>query len=278
MASKPGSMRPHGAAGHSTLQRLLLLTSRHRSGGINRLLGYWMAFVAGAVNAGGFVVLQQYTSHMTGFLSQLADHIALGHTMLALSMLGVLLAFVCGAALTAVLVNRARQQHLRSIYALPLLLEAGLLLVFGLIGAAAQRWRTPLTVPLTVLWLAFTMGVQNATLTKMSHASIRTTHMTGVLTDLGIELGKMLFWNRVAAGDPHHVQANYAKVRLFAGLLGMFLGGGVLGALGFVHLGFVCVVPLALLLMAVSLPHLWADWRYGSLPHQSHPPGSLTDT
>jgi uncharacterized membrane protein YoaK (UPF0700 family) len=247
------------------VRRLLLLTTRQRTGASNRALGYLMAFNAGAINAGGFLVLHLYTSHMTGFLSMLADNLVLGNTALVLAALGALLSFLCGATVSALLVNRAHQLHLRSIYALPLLLESGLMLVFGLLGAVTLVWHTPFTVPLTVLLVAFTMGVQNATLTKMSSATIRTTHMTGVLTDLGIELGKMLFWNRVGRQDPHYVQANWARVRLFSGLLCMFVGGGIAGALGFKHLGFICVLPLALLLLAVSLPPLWADWRYGRL-------------
>lgn len=244
------------------MRRLRHLTDAHRTGSTNRALGYLMAFNAGAINAGGFLVLQLYTSHMTGFMSMLADSLVLGQTALVLAALGALLAFMTGAAVSAILVNWARHMHLRSTYALPLLLVALLVLVFGLVGAVTTHWTTWFAVPLTVLLLSFTMGVQNATLTKMSHATIRTTHMTGVVTDLGIELGKMLFWNRAGREAPQPVHANWSRVRLFSGLLAMFLAGGIAGALGFQHWGFVCVVPLALLLMAVSLPPLWADARH----------------
>ena len=244
------------------MRRLRHLTSTHRTGATNRALGYVMAFNAGAINAGGFMVLHLYTSHMTGFVSTLADSLVLGNTALALSALGALLAFTSGAAVTAILVNWARHGRLRSSYALPLLLVALLMLVFGLVGAVTLHWETLFAVPMTVLLLSFMMGVQNATLTKMSHATIRTTHMTGVVTDLGMELGKMLFWNRAGRQMPHYVQANWARVRLFAGLLAMFLVGGLAGAWGFQRWGFVCVLPLALLLIALSLPPLYADVRH----------------
>lgn len=241
------------------MRRLRHLAGSRRTEGTNRALGYVMAFNAGAINAGGFLVLHLYTSHMTGFTSMLADNLVLGNAALVLAALGALLAFTTGAAVSAILVNWARHMLLRSVYALPLLLVAMLMLVFGLVGAITMDWETPFAVPLTVLLLSFMMGVQNATLTKMSHASIRTTHMTGVVTDLGIELGKMLFWNQVGRSSSQHVHANWARVRLFAGLLGMFIAGGVAGAWGFQHWGFVCVVPLALLLAALALPPLWAD-------------------
>lgn len=244
------------------MRRLRHLTDSHRTGSTNRALGYLMAFNAGAINAGGFLVLQLYTSHMTGFMSMLADSLVLGQTAQVLAALGALLAFMAGAAVSAILVNWARHMHLRSTYALPLLLVALLVLIFGLVGAVTTRWTTFFAVPLTVLLLSFTMGVQNATLTKMSQATIRTTHMTGVVTDLGIELGKMLYWNRAGIHAEQRVQSNWSRVRLFAGLLAMFLLGGVAGASGFQHWGFVCVIPLALLLMAVSLPPLWADMRH----------------
>ena len=241
------------------MRRLRHLTGSRRSVASNRVLGLLLAFNAGAINAGGFLVVHLYTSHMTGFVSLLADHLVLGNMALVLSALGALSAFISGAAVTAVFINWARQRKLHSVYALPLLLLAMLMLVFGLVGAVTLNWRTPFAVPTTVLLLSFMMGLQNATVTKMSASQIRTTHMTGVVTDLGIELGKMLYWNRTGTLPEALVRANQARLRLFAGLLGMFLVGGIAGAAGFKHLGFVTVVPLALVLLALSLPPLWFD-------------------
>jgi uncharacterized membrane protein YoaK (UPF0700 family) len=184
----------------------------------------------------------------------------LGNITLVLGAAGTLLAFVAGAAATAVLVNWARQNHLRSEYALPLLLEAGLLLIFGLLGATLNH-QTPFAVPLTVLVLAFTMGLQNAVVSKISASQIRTTHMTGVITDIGIELGKMFYWNHTASPPESRVRANRIKLRLFALLLAAFMTGGVVGAAGFKYLGFVWVLPMAGLLLLLSLPPLYADWR-----------------
>ena len=240
------------------MRRLRLLTGQHRTASINRLLGALLAFNAGAINAGGFLVVARYTSHMTGFASLLADNLVLGNMTLALGAVGTLLAFITGAAFTAVQVNWARQKGLRSEYALPLLVEALLLLLFGLMGATLNR-QTPLAVPLTVLVLAFTMGLQNALVSKISSSQIRTTHMTGIVTDIGIELGKMLYWNRNAHAPDSHVRANHMKLRLYSTLLGAFLAGGVVGAAGFKYVGFIWVVPQALLLLALCVPPLYSD-------------------
>ena len=235
------------------------LTGVQRTSQGNRWLGYLLAFNAGALNAGGFMVLQVYTSHMTGFVSTLADQLVLGNTALVLGAMGALLAFGAGAACAAIMVHWARHRQLHSTYALPLLLQAGLMLLFGLVGAVTMDWHTWFAVPLTVLLLSFMMGVQNATLTKMSQASVRTTHMTGVVTDLGMELGKLLYWNRSGPDAPQYVRANTARMALLSGLLGLFLLGGVVGAWSFQHWGFVCVLPLAVAVMAVSLPPLYCD-------------------
>ena len=240
------------------MRRFRHLTSQHRTASTNRLLGSILAFNAGAVNAGGFLVVAMYTSHMTGFVSLLADNLVLGNTTLVLGAVGALLAFTAGAAVTAIQVNWARQHGLRSEYALPLLLEATLLLVFGLMGATLNR-QTPFAVPLTVLVLSFTMGLQNALVSKISASQIRTTHMTGIVTDIGIELGKLLYWNGAGGPLESRVRANRIKLRLLATLLGAFIGGGIVGAAGFKYIGFVWVIPLALLLLGLCIPPLYAD-------------------
>lgn len=242
------------------MRRLRHLSSQRRTVATNRILGILLAFNAGAINAGGFLVVGMYTSHMTGFASMVSDNLILGNFTLVLGAVGALLAFTTGAATTAVLVNWARQTGLHGEYAIPLLIEAALLLVFGLIGATFNR-QTPFAVPFTVLMLAFIMGLQNALVTKISSSTIRTTHMTGVITDLGIELGKLLYWNRLTTSPDARVRADHSKLRLYLGLLTAFMGGGLVGAAGFKYVGFIWVVPLATLLLVLSLPPLISDLR-----------------
>jgi uncharacterized membrane protein YoaK (UPF0700 family) len=222
----------------------------------NRRLGTTLCFVAGATNAGGFLAVGQYTSHMTGIVSAVADDIAQGHGFMALAGVGALLAFLLGAMSTAWLVNWGLRRHMASAFGLPLLLESGALLVFGLFGAVIDLW-IQLVVPLTVLWLCYLMGLQNAVITKISRAEIRTTHLTGLITDLGIELGKLLYINRHPAATP--VQANTEKLRLQARLVGAFFLGALGGALGFKHLGYVTTLPLAAMLLLLIWRPLVAD-------------------
>jgi len=233
-------------------------TSLQRTPQADLKLGTVLAFVAGAANAGGFLAVGQYTSHMTGMVSALADHMVLGDLVLVGAALAALLAFVLGAMSTAWLVNWGLRRELRSAYGLPLLIEAALLLVFGLFGAAMSLWHT-VFLPITVVLLCFIMGLQNAVITKISQARIRTTHVTGLVTDLGIELGKLLYVNRHPDRPP--VLADRARLRVHAQLVLSFLVGGVAGALGFKHLGYISTVPLAIALLLLVLRPALDDWK-----------------
>jgi uncharacterized membrane protein YoaK (UPF0700 family) len=122
-----------------------------------------------------------------------------------------------------------------------------------------------LIVSLTVMLLAFIMGLQNAVITKLSNAEIRTTHVTGIVTDIGIELGKLLYRNAEKHKGLSRVIANRPRLRLLFSLAASFFVGGVAGALGFHHLGYSATVPLALVLVAfASVPivdDLLVHWR-----------------
>ena len=235
------------------------LTGHRRSHQANRHLGFVLAFVAGAINAGGFLAVQKYTSHITGMVSSLADNLVLGQFALVVDGLVAVTAFVLGSISCAVMVNFARRRSMASEYALPLLLESGLILCFGLLGARLAQFEG-LLVPFTVLLLCFIMGLQNAVVTKLSNAVIRTTHMTGIVTDLGIEFGKLVYWNR-DRDAPNPVRADRDRIGVLCGLLGSFLAGAVVGAFGFSSVGYVSTVPLAVLLAVLAGVPLWDDLR-----------------
>ncbi|HWP20077.1 MAG TPA: YoaK family protein [Burkholderiaceae bacterium] len=252
-------------------QFLRRLTGRERTLSANRQLGAVLAFVAGAINAGGFLAVHRYTSHMTGIVSAAADDLVLGHVRLALAGGALLASFILGAAVTALLANWARRRQMHSEYALSLLLEAALLVGFAMLGARLQEMEE-LLVPATVLLLCFVMGLQNAVVTKISRAQIRTTHVTGIVTDLGIELGRLVYWNRSPEHNARHlVIANRDKLRLHLLILGMFFAGAVFGAAAFKALGFLATLPFAAALVAMAampvLDDLRQRWRR-AVPHR----------
>jgi uncharacterized membrane protein YoaK (UPF0700 family) len=232
------------------------LTGRERSQAANRQLAHFLAFIAGATNAGGYLAVRQYTSHMSGIVSSMADGLAVGELGVAAAGLSALTAFLAGAACTAVLVNWGRRRRMESEYALPLLVEAGLLVCFGLLGSHFEQHQW-LLVSSTVALLCFTMGLQNAIITKISQAEIRTTHVTGMVTDIGIELGKALYWNRRPGAEI--VRADGDKLWLLISLVGLFFIGGVMGAAGFKHVGFMATLPLAAVLVLLAVVPVMDD-------------------
>ena len=228
------------------------LTGRERTADANRHLGFALAFVAGAINAGGFLAVHQYTSHMTGIVSAMADNAVLGTYDLVLAGLGALLSFLLGAACSSIMVNYSRRREMQSEYAFPLLLEALLLLCFGILGAKLADI-DGLFVSLTVMLLCFIMGLQNATITKLSNSEIRTTHITGIVTDIGIELGKLMYLNSPQYLDQPKVLANKARLMVLISLAVCFFAGGVTGAFGFKQVGYVATVPLAIVLVTLAI-------------------------
>ena len=210
-----------------------------------------------------FFALGTHTSHMTGILSSAADDLALGAIDAALDCAGALLAFLAGAACCAIMVNFARRRNLHSEFALPLLLEAMLLLAFGVLGTQLQAIDV-IVLPATVMLLCFMMGLQNAVITKLSNAEIRTTHMTGIITDLGIEAGKAAYWNRDDQAVPR-VTADWKRMRILLALVSSFFAGAVAGAFGFKFIGFGATLPLAAVLTALAIVPIIDDLR--ARPH-----------
>lgn len=244
-----------------TSDYLLRLVSTQRTTSANRHLGGILAFIAGATNAGGFLAIHRYTSHMSGVVSGIADDLATGGYHFAAAGLAMLLSFISGAACAAVVVNWAKRRAMHGSYALVLVIEASLLLLFALQGARLEA-APHLLVPATVLLLCFIMGLHNAFMTKISESEIRATHLTGLVTDLGVEIGRLAYWRR--AGDAlrgRSARASRDKLVLHAIVLSLFFCGGVFGALAFKRFGFLATLPIAILLLVLAVPALRLDWQ-----------------
>lgn len=236
------------------------LAARQRNEDSDRHLALYLTFVAGAVNAGGFMAVHQYTSHMSGIVSAIADNMVLGNRFLVVIGVCSLAAFIAGAATSAVLINWARRRALESQYALPLAVEAMLLLLFGLSGLFLAAGSAS-TILMTISLLCFIMGLQNAIITKLSGARIRTTHVTGLVTDAGIEIGKLFYCNSSDHADLPPVVADRAKLVLLLSLIGLFFLGGIIGALLFSRVGLPAAALFAIPLGLFSSFPLVADLR-----------------
>lgn len=237
-----------------------------------RGLGYLMAFIGGAINAGGFFAVNHYTSHMSGELARVADHLFLQQWSVALSSALMVLCFILGACHAAFSILWGKHVHLHSPYALTFWIEAVYMLLFGIMASSLSEYQT--LVPITVLLMCFIMGMHNTVMTMLSGGVIRSTHMSGFVTDIGIELAKFLFGSikhrRLTLQDVHS-----AKLKLYLGLVTGFVLGGIFGAWGFHQLHFKFVLPLSFLLLILGLSPIIYEVRLRRKAWQrkrKHPP------
>jgi len=194
--------------------RMLVKHSQEQDRHLNRQLAGSLAFVAGALNAGGFLAVGVYTSHVTGNLSRAVDDVALGLIAPALGALSLVGSFFLGAFCSGLLVSLGQRRRFKGRYAFSLLVQALLLAVFAWFGSTVDLGDKAL-VPYIACMLSFLMGMHNSVVTTVSNAEVRTTHMTGVVTDLGIELSRLLYMNRSVR--------NRSVLFVFAGLFAVLL-------------------------------------------------------
>ena len=219
------------------------LHEHHISDARFRRLGYIMAMLAGAINAGGFFAFSRYTSHVTGSMSLLADAVYLREWVTAAVALISVLCFVVGAAHSGWVVLWTQQKRFRGSFGFSMWLEAVYLLIFGL------------------FLMCFIMGMHNTVMTLLSGGAIRSTHMTGTATDLGIELSRALYYSKKHHPRLPHVRVNKPKMWLLGGLMWSFLLGGVIGAWGYHQIGHHFALPVALVLFVLGAGSVDYDVR-----------------
>jgi uncharacterized membrane protein YoaK (UPF0700 family) len=209
-----------------------------RSDRQNRMLAGYLAFVGGFVNSVGFVLIGTFTSHVTGIVGRATDDFARGEVGAGLAASSMVLAFFAGAFLASVIVESTFLGHPSRAYAVALGTEGLLLMAFATWSTAWTAGH-PRLQDAQALLLCMAMGMQNSLVTRLSGAVVRTTHLTGVVTDLGVEGARWFrFWRgaasarfrlRLLAGANAAERPNVPKVLLLLTIAGAFVGGAATG-------------------------------------------------
>jgi uncharacterized membrane protein YoaK (UPF0700 family) len=213
----------------------------------------WMllAFAAGSVNAGALLACQRYVTHVTGTATRIG--VDAGTPPLLIDYVIVLVCFLVGAMTSVLALQGRRARGKEPLWALPLVIVAGVLLVAAVIGATGAFGPFGSTVETAgdfflLSILSFAMGLQNATVATSTGLAIRTTHMTGPTSDLGVHLATAFF----EQGEARRAALRGAALR--AGKLASFILGGAAMiplAARMQYLSF--VVPAVVVLVAAGL-------------------------
>lgn len=248
-----------------------------RSDRQNRMLAGYLAFVGGFVNAAGFLVLGEFTSHVTGNVGRVASGVALGEIHAANAALAMVVAFFVGAFLTSVLVESAALGHPARAYAAALAIEATLLFGASEVPALIHEAKAIATTETVLLCMA--MGLQNSLVTRLSGAVVRTTHLTGVVTDLGIEAARWFrFWRATTAtrlrialvvGNNAAERPSLPKALLLATIAAAFVLGAMSGALVGVRYGRAAMRPVAFAVLGFACYALYNGRRTPDDPRAS---------
>ncbi|MEQ8239458.1 MAG: YoaK family protein [Cyclobacteriaceae bacterium] len=194
-------------------------TSKH-----NLRIATILSLVAGIVNVTGFLSFNQLTTNVTGhfalFINDVADFELWKGTIYLL----YIISFLVGSFLSSFLIEKFKENRKLNVFVLPTIIEC-----LVLISIAALSNFIELKYPdLIACLLLFAMGMQNSYVTKISNAIVRTTHLTGLFTDLGIELSQLCF----PKTHPHRDKLK-ATIKLRIYIISFFFGGGLIG--GFIY-------------------------------------------
>jgi uncharacterized membrane protein YoaK (UPF0700 family) len=226
-----------------------------------------LAAAAGMVNGVAFLECEQFVTHVTGTVTRLG--LEWPHAWLAAEYAGVFVSFLAGAVTSVVLIQARARRGKQARWAIPLVSVATILVGVALAGRAGALGRfgvahaadPPPAVLLSLL--AFAMGLQNAAVASTTGMAVRTTHLTGPTTDLGIHLGSAL----LATGSERRAALRGAALRggkVVSFMLGAGLALPLAGALGFLAL----LVPAALVLAATGLSFV-PDWSPSDFPFRA---------
>jgi uncharacterized membrane protein YoaK (UPF0700 family) len=218
-------------------------TGQHRTYQHNIRLAALLCLTAGFVNVAGFLAFSVLTTNVTGHVALFAEKLVQGDFATARVVGLWMFMFLFGAFLASLIVNNIFHDKQYS-YVIPILAEVAILMFVASYGYNFNR-----TVAETEFFagsLLFAMGMQNALVSVVSGSVVRTTHLTGMFTDLGIELAALI--RHTGIGKKELIdKISLRLIIIFFFFFGGILGGYLFGVLKY-HTFF---IPAAILVVAL---------------------------
>lgn len=210
----------------------------------NLKLASALSFVAGIVNIAGVLSIRVLTTNITGHFAFFSEEILLTHYSEALTYLVFIVCFLGGTFCSSFMVEFSSGRRMFRPHLIPLITE---ILIVGFVGIAGDKtWGFSISPYSIAGLLLFAMGAQNSLVTRVSQSVVRTTHLTGLFTDLGIELSKLFFKER--ENEKKQLKKN---ITLKLVIIACFFSGCILGGFGYRMIGLKVLLATAGLLFCV---------------------------
>lgn len=197
----------------------------------NMKLGGLTAFAAGMVNVASVMAFFAFTSNVTGHVAILAEEVARGHWHQVSVVFGWLALFFTGSFMSNFMIINTQRTNNYISHSIPLILEMMALLAVGIYGNYYYQ-ETLFETEFLVAFMLFAMGLQNGLTASISNHAVKTTHLTGLFTDLAISLS--LYTKKRYRHRPQVVE----RIKLLSVILLFYFTGGVISGLIYLSIGF----------------------------------------
>jgi len=199
-----------------------------RTSSHNLQIASLLSFVAGIVNVAGFLAIQKLTTNVTGHFAFFVDEFFKLNFWQGFIYFLYIFFFFLGSFSSSLLVEYISRRNSNYTYIIPTAIEGFILLVVAIFGQQLIAENPDLIACI----LLYAMGLQNSLVTRISNAIVRTTHLTGLFTDLGIELSQLFFYHDVAARAKL-----FTSIKLRLTIISFFFAGGIAGGIFYLEMG-----------------------------------------
>lgn len=225
----------------------------------NKKIASLLSFVAGLVNIAGFISVQRLTTNVTGHFAYFIDEVFQLHWAESIIYFFYILFFFLGSFVSSLFIEVTTRINERYMYFIPIIIEILILCTIAIFGQRIIQENANLLA----FTLLFAMGLQNALVTRISNAIVRTTHLTGLFTDLGIELSQLFFYT-----EKNQRQQLITTINIRLRIIAFFFLGGVVGGISFTYLSlYILLLPAIMLIIGLFYDSITFNFLYWKRKH-----------